>query len=45
MHTSLKYAEGPEARPRRVSAHGLLTFTASFCAVILATACLLDLIF
>ena len=45
MHSSLKYAEGPEARPRRVTAHGLLTFTASFVAVILAVAALLDLFF
>ena len=45
MHTSLKYAEGPESRPRRFTVHGLLTFTAAFAAVLLAAAALLDIFF
>ena len=45
MHTSLKYAEGPEARPRRITAHGLLVFTAAFAAVVLAAAALLGIFF
>ena len=45
MHTSLKYAEGPEARRRRFTIHGLLVFTSAFAAVLLAAAALLDIFF
>jgi len=43
MHASPRYAEGPEAPPRRITAHGLLVFTAAFTAVVLAAAALLDI--
>ncbi len=45
MRDSLKYAEGPEAPRRRFTIHSLLVFTASFVAVVLAAAALLDLFF
>ena len=44
MHTSLKYAEAPEA-PRRITVHSLLSFTAAFAAVVLAAAALLGIFF
>ena len=43
MHASPRYADGPEAPPRRITVHSLLVFTASFTSVVLATAALLKI--
>lgn len=44
MHSSPRYAEGPEAPPRRLTVHSLLVFTATVVAVLLSAAALLDLL-